>query len=396
MVCTPLDTYDCAVIGIGKLGLCWALTLEKSGLSVVGVDIQQSYVDIINQRTYSSTEPGLEESLKASEKLYATTDLADSLSKTSLVFILVATPTSGSGTTFYDHSYLSDLLVKLNALKLKGKDIVICSTVMPGYIRNIASMLLADCEDTTLSYNPAFVAQGDVMEGYGNGGWFGMVVLGAANDRVAEILEEIYRRISTNSDLAVCRMTPESGEVCKLASNCFRTTKISFANMIGDIADRTPGADKHEIASALSKDRSIGPICIRPGYGYGGPCYVRDNKALSIHARSIGIEAMLANATDSYNDAHHVHMAQELADKNLERYVFEDVTYKPNMKVPMIDNSPKLDVALKLAKLGKQVRIRDRYEVVLEVMKEYGNVFEYETVSASVAVTDEASKDKAY
>lgn len=41
--------------------------------------------------------------------------------------------------------------------------------------------------------------------------------------------------------------------------------KISFANMIGDIADRTPGANKDDIADALGCDDSIGRKCIRPG-----------------------------------------------------------------------------------------------------------------------------------
>ena len=148
--------------------------------------------------------------------------------------------------------------------------------------------------------------------------------------------------------------------------------------MIGDLADRTPGAEKHEICNALKKDRSIGSICMTPGYGYGGPCYPRDNKALSIYARQVGIHPLLPVATDEYNDFHHSLMVEELSLEDRDVFAFEDVTYKPNCAVPMIDKSPKLEVACALARAGKRVKITDRMEVIIEVMKEYGNLFIYE------------------
>ena len=130
------------------------------------------------------------------------------------------------------------------------------------------------------------------MSGYRTGGWFGMVLIGAENEESRNILCSIYNRIPVpegGKEVSVCCMSPESAEICKLASNCFRTTKISFANMIGDIADRSNGANKYDICDALKCDRSIGPICMTPGYGFGGPCYPRDNKALSLYAKSIAI-----------------------------------------------------------------------------------------------------------
>ena len=63
-------------------------------------------------------------------------------------------------------------------------------------------------------------------------------------------------------------------------------------------------------------------------------------------------------------------------------YEFFDVTYKPNCAVPMIDKSPKLEVACSLARKGLKVKIIDRFPVIMEVMKEYGDLFEYETCSS--------------
>jgi len=389
---SPQLKYDCCVVGIGRLGLCFALTLERIGLRVCGVDVNPDYISKVNEKSLKSDEPGLEQALQESSNFHGTTSLTTGVQNSRIIFILVPTPTDG-GKYYYDHNILSNVLVQINNLEVSDKLIVVNSTLFPGYIRRIGKTLLRNCSGCTLNYNPAFVAQGDVMVGYRTGGWFGMVLIGAEDEEAKKILSSIYQRIpraENDADVSVCCMSPESAEICKLASNCFRTTKISFANMIGDIADRSEGANKFDICDALKCDRSIGPICMTPGYGYGGPCYPRDNKALAIYAKAIGIEPLIPVATDSYNDIHHEIMTEVQEKLNKEAYEFHDVTYKPGCSVPMIDKSPKLEVARALAKKGYKVKIIDKFPVIMEVMKEYGDLFEYETCTVN---TTYASKN---
>ena len=108
---------------------------------------------------------------------------------------------------------------------------IVSVLVMPGFIRNTARYLLRDCPNTTVNYNPAFVAQGDILKGYVTGGYFGMVLIGAENDDSASRLSEVYTALARGSASppSLCRMSAESAEITKLASNCFRTIKISFA-----------------------------------------------------------------------------------------------------------------------------------------------------------------------
>jgi len=85
---------------------------------------------------------------------------------------------------------------------------------------------------------------------------------------------------------------------------------VTFSNLIGDIADATPGADKYDITNAIGQDSRVGTKYLRPGYGlyfaprpaehvfiafvgFGGPCFPRDNRALGGYGEMVGIDALL-------------------------------------------------------------------------------------------------------
>jgi UDPglucose 6-dehydrogenase len=274
---------------------------------------------------------------------------------------------------------VSNVLLTLDSYHLESKHIVISSTVLPGYYASIGKFLLQNSPTVSYSYSPCFVAQGDIMSGFKQGGYFGMVLIGTENAKAEQLLSQMYVNMAKGTVPPQCGiMSVESAEIAKLASNCFRTLKISFANFLGDLADATPNADKHAICTALGKDASIGTTCMRPGYGYGGPCYVRDNAALAHYANSVDILPAIPLASDSYNKKHAEVMADHLLAEEKAEYVFEGVAYKPNCPVPMIDNSQKLVVAKRIADRGKRVIIRDSLPVIQAVMKEYGSAFRYE------------------
>ena len=112
------------VLGIGRLGLGLALLIEKEGYNVCGVDIFPEYVKCLNDKTYKTKEPEYENLLKNSKNFHATTNLEEGLNFSDIVFIIVQTPNSG-GERFYDHTILSNLLMKINKYKVKNKDIII-------------------------------------------------------------------------------------------------------------------------------------------------------------------------------------------------------------------------------------------------------------------------------
>ena len=269
-----------------------------------------------------------------------------------------------------------------NKCQLKNKHFVICCTVMPGYVRQTGRFLIRDCESCTLSYNPEFIAQGDVINGLLRPD---MVLIGEGSKKAGDILEQMYLDMVENSP-QVKRMSPESAEITKLAINCFVTTKVAFANMIGDCADRTEGADKHQVLSAVGADSRVGSKYLRPGYGFGGPCFPRDNRALGQHIRDCGIEPLIPMATDAANKAHTALQAKDLLDASKEgdKFVFTAIGYKENCTVPIIEESQKLYIAVTLARARRQITLRDRANLILAAQQAYGSLFEYEVIDTGV------------
>jgi|TARA_B110000238_G_scaffold192119_1_gene227077 nucleotide sugar dehydrogenase len=376
-----LSSKRAGFVGLGRLGLCTALKFEEAGWDIVGSDVFPSYVESINAKTLKSTEPGVEDSLRVSSRLRATLHLKEVLDHADIIFILVATPT-GVGDEAYDTSTLSRVLRDIARLGPTNKHIVICCTVMPGYIATTGSYLLEGCKGCTLSYNPEFIAQGVIMEGLSKPD---VVLIGEGSPAVGEILQRMYED-ATSNEPRICRMSPASAEIMKLSVNCFVTTKISFANMIGDIADATPGADKMEILRAVGGDSRVGSKCILPGYGFGGPCFPRDNRALGTYARMVGVEPEICDATDRYNKFHAGVMAKQLLATGKDRHVISDVAYKPCCPVDIIEESQPIEVAKHLVRAGKAVTIRDRHAIVDLVKRTHGRIFSYE-------VSDEGARE---
>jgi len=359
-----------AVIGIGKLGLGFALLLEKYGNNVLGVDIHEEYIHKINSKTIQFHEPGYNELLKNSKNFYATTLLEEGIAFSDIIFILVQTP-NGGGERFYDHTILSNLLVKISKLNYKNKDIIIGCTVMPGYINQIAKTLLPDCY---ISYNPEFVAQGDIIYGFEHSD---IVLLGTENENLKKIIEGIYL---FNEYASFCTMSPLEAEIVKISLNGYITTKISYANMISDLCD-TLGANKHTVLDAIGSDSRIGKSYFKPGYSFGGPCFPRDTKALKQLLDQNNIQSELLEATSKYNDYHIKFQVNQLKDKS-EPFIFENVCYKESL-LPLIEESAKLKIAKNLSNLGKKVIIHDSPEIIEEVKKEFGNVFLYKVKNSN-------------
>lgn len=359
------------VVGIGKLGLGFALLLENIGYNVLGIDIFPEYVNNLNNKIYKTLEPEYEELLLKSKNFKASLSLEEGLDFSDLIFLIVQTP-NGGGEKFYDHTILSNLLEKINKLKPKNKNIIIGCTVMPKYIDEVGKLLISDCENCYLSYNPEFVAQGEIVKGFRNPD---IILVGTDNEELKPILTDLYTKMAITKP-KFCFLRPIEAEIVKISLNGFITTKISFANMISDLCDNL-GADKSRVLDSIGGDSRIGNKYFRPGHSFGGPCFPRDTKALKQLMEQNNIVSDILTATTKYNQEHVLFQTAQLIEKGLDIYVIENVCYKDNSRIPLIEESAKLKIAKELVKSGKKVVIHDYQEVINEVKKEFGNIFEY-------------------
>ncbi|MCB0638420.1 MAG: UDP-glucose/GDP-mannose dehydrogenase family protein [Lewinella sp.] len=359
-----------AVIGIGKLGLCFALSLTRAGYEVIGIDIDPDYVDQVNRRALPSDEPGVAAALREVQGFTATTDLGHIREAAiELVYVFVATPSTPEGG--YDHDQIDRVADQILAWEPPTRPIqlVIGCTTMPGYCDTLAERLAP--YGHTVSYNPEFIAQGRIMQDLARPD---QVLIGEADAAIGDRLEALYRRVCENEP-AFHRMDRLSAEITKLATNCFLTTKIAFANAIGDLALQA-GARPNKILAAIGSDSRIGPKYLGYGFGFGGPCFPRDNRALGLFARQQGQELLLSDATDQANARHldfqvRAYLDQYPPETPIE---FNTVTYKPDS--PLLIESQQLALALALARAGRRVVIRERPAVTRILQDRYPGLFE--------------------
>lgn len=365
------------ILGIGRLGLCFALNLERSGYQVTGVDISEEYINQLNAKTFFSFEPEVNELLRASKNFSATTQIEKVTgNKCDLLFVMVATPSLPNGG--YDHTQIDRVADQLIAA---GKNettthLVIGATVMPGYTEQLQQKLAP--YNYLVSYNPGFIAQGSIVQ---NQLYCDQVLIGEATTDAGDKLEAIYKQLCRSTP-AICRMKPLSAEICKIATNCFLTTKISFANSIGDLATKA-GAEPEKILAAIGSDSRIGHKFLGYGFGFGGPCLPRDNRALNYFANQSGYNLLLSEATDKANAQHlqfqfDQYMQQHAAGQPI---IMDEVVYKKG--TVYLDESQPLALALKLAGAGCKVTIREKDPVIAELKKLYGNIFAYQSTTST-------------
>ena len=359
-----------SVVGIGRLGICFSLTLEKAGYNVLGVDVNPDYVEKINNKTLISDEEYVEDLLRKSVNFRATTDLQSALDFSDLIFVIVATPSLGDGR--YDHSQVDSVVEKVKSFgKTSGKNLIICCTTMPGYCDSIKKDL--NSFGYTVSYNPEFIAQGTIIRDQLKPD---MILIGEGSVKAGDLIQSVYEK-ATENEPKINRMSCTEAEITKIALNCFLTTKISYANMVGDIVKSYNG-DPNVVLKAIGEDSRIGPKYLGYGYGYGGPCFPRDNRAFALCAKDKGVNALISIASDKTNEDHLNFQIEEFEKNNNrdDKITFDCVTYKPQST--MIVESQQLAFAVGLAKKGFKVKIKERKKVIKSIAKKYGDLFEYE------------------
>lgn len=357
-----------SVIGIGRLGLCFSLTLELSGFDVVGCDIKQEYVDKINNKAFKSYEPLVNDHLTRSKNFLATTDLKKTIDHARLIFVTVATYSESDGR--YDVSQVDSVVDQLMSLGMQEtqKHLIICSNVNPGYSDTVYDRL----KDLNweVSYNPETIAQGTIIA---NQLRPDCVYVGASTPALAMEITSVYEKVCLNAP-SFHEMDRLSAELTKVSLNCFLTCKISFANMVGDLALKI-GASPRQVLAAIGADGRIGNKFFSYGFGWGGPCFPRDTRAFVRLAKNNDMPYDMCEASNSINRKHLQNQIDNFMKSGEKLYYTESVTYKKGTVI--LEESQQLRFAVALAERGIEVVIKEHPDVIKVLKQEYGDLFKY-------------------
>jgi len=277
----------CVIGGTGYVGLVTATGLAEMGHQVMALDIDRQRIENIHQGVLPIYEEGLEELVRknlAAGRLHFTLDISAAVEGAEILFIAVGTPAKEDG-----EADLSQVIMVAENLVtvMKGYHIItIKSTVPVGTFEMVANIFSSQGKrrgkDYDLVSNPEFLREGKAVYDFFHPD---RVVVGADSPQAGEKVAALFAPLGAPLiSTSIC-----NAQMIKYASNVFLATRISFVNEIANICERV-GADVTEVALGMGYDKRIGHSYLSSGIGFGGPCLIKDLKALIKMAENHGYE----------------------------------------------------------------------------------------------------------
>jgi UDPglucose 6-dehydrogenase len=334
--------------------------MSSLGFDVVGVDTDQSKVDLLSQGELPFYEPGLDTLLAAEIKtgrLRFTTNFAD-VADADIHFICVGTPQSKDGLAA-DLSYVKASVAAIAPHLKDGSLVVGKSTVPVGTAQLLRDQLAVSAPQADLAWNPEFLREGFAVEDTLTPN---RLVVGVANDRAEAILKEVYKPI-TDLGTPWIRADLPTAELVKVAANSFLATKISFINAMAEVCEAA-GGDVTVLAKAIGYDPRIGNRFLQAGIGFGGGCLPKDIRAFMARAQELGanqaleflreIDAINLRARQRVIDVVRADLSDDLTQYKI---AVLGATFKPDSDD--VRDSPALDIAAQLQAAGATVVVHD-------------------------------------
>lgn len=292
-----------SVFGLGYVGCVTAACLAKAGHRVVGADINEEKVSMVNAGTSPLVEPGLGELLAdvtRAGRLRATTSANEAVAESDLALICVGTPSRDNGQLDVTAvQRVAEGIVRARGHLVRPYTVVLRSTVLPG---TTASVLLpalrgtAAAERLAVAVNPEFMREGSSLRDFAQPP---LTLVGCEEPATASLLRDLYRGV----EAPFVHTSVRTAEMVKYVSNAFHALKVTFANEMGDLCDAL-GADAQEVMRVFLMDRklNVSDAYLRPGFAFGGSCLPKDLRALLHAARSADLSVPLLSEILPSND----------------------------------------------------------------------------------------------
>ena len=282
-----------AVIGVGYVGLPTAATLAHLGHQVTCGDADPRKVDMLRRGEVPIVEEHLEELVRegqAAGNLDFVLGATAAVQGAEFVFLCVPTPQGDDGSA--DLSYVEAVAAEIGPHLAPGTVIVNKSTVPVGSTLVVERVL--GRTDVQVVSNPEFLREGTAVPDSLHPE---RIVVGADDQAAAARVGELFA--GTRAPLLITDAA--TAETIKYASNAFLATKLSFVNAVAGLCEAV-GADVRDVILGLGYDKRIGFEYLKPGPGWGGSCLPKDTRALVHIAEQAGYDFSFLKGAIATND----------------------------------------------------------------------------------------------
>lgn len=365
-----------SVIGTGYVGLVTGACLAEIGHEVVCTDSDVSKIKMLESGGLPIYEPGLDKVIakaRAENRLRFCANPAEAVPEGDAIFICVGTPPLPNGDA--DLSAI-DHVARMIAAEATSPKLIIEKSTVPARTgqelkRALSVYARKPGVPLRVASNPEFLREGTAVEDFLHPD---RVVVGVEDETAERQLHDIYRpvlerKFSCPVHAGACPdgaapqwlvTTISSAELIKHASNSFLALKVSYANMVSDLAEKL-GADIGEVTRAMGMDPRIGSSFLSAGLGFGGFCLPKDLQAFVRLAERCGVDFSMLKAAEKINKQR----IDRFFDKVREAlWVVRDkpvgvlgLAFKPN--TDDVRFAPAIDLIRRLMEEGASVRAYD-------------------------------------
>jgi UDPglucose 6-dehydrogenase len=319
------------MIGTGYVGLVSGTCFADIGHTVYCVDKDENIINKLNYGKSPIYEPGLNELIKVnqrSKRLFFTSNIAEALNKSDIIFICVGTP-SKKNSSSVDLSYVIQVAKEISKFSKKKKLIITKSTVPVGTGDQIDKILNNKKKFTVIS-NPEFLREGEAIRDFR---YPDRIIIGSDDVKSFSTMKILYLPL-INKGAEFFRTSRRGAELIKYASNAFLATKITFINEIANLCEKS-GINVEDISLGMGSDVRIGSRFLRAGPAYGGSCFPKDTKGLVSIGNKVQIDLSLVKAVIKSNEKRKkqlLNRVHSIIGKNIvnKKVTFLGVTFKPN------------------------------------------------------------------
>ena len=257
------------VIGLGYIGLPTAAIIASKGYSVVGVDLKEEVVSLVNQGKIHIVEPDLDQLVKST----ISTGLLKAFNNVQLSDVyIICVPTPFHKNTNIPEPNIDYVLSATKSISslIKSGDLIILESTSPVGTTEKIQQTLIDCgvnlKNVHIAYCPERVLPGKIMTEIVENDR----IVGGLNSVSTKKIVHFYRLFVKGN---IFETSAKTAEMCKLAENSFRDVNIAFANELSMICDKQ-GINVWDLVKLANRHPRVN--ILQPGTGVGGHCIAVD------------------------------------------------------------------------------------------------------------------------